>query len=120
MPVRELGLALALGKRNEIRNFIGCREINNCVRNLTQIDSVSPEPMPTLTCEQALLWVRDWLRPCLCVWEYGGFVHRWAYIQMLEGLYLECVSNMVDLCTGEAYIQGGSGAYCQRFSGLLY
>ncbi len=29
MPVRGLGLALALGKRNEIRNFIGCREINN-------------------------------------------------------------------------------------------
>ncbi len=28
MPVRGLGLALALGKRNEIRNFIGCREIN--------------------------------------------------------------------------------------------
>ena len=27
--VRGLGLALALGKRNEIRNFIGCREINN-------------------------------------------------------------------------------------------
>ncbi len=29
MPVRGLGLALALGKRNEIRNFIGCREIKN-------------------------------------------------------------------------------------------
>ena len=29
MPVRGLGLALALGKQNEIRNFIGCREINN-------------------------------------------------------------------------------------------
>ena len=29
MPVRGLGLALVLGKRNEIRNFIGCREINN-------------------------------------------------------------------------------------------
>ena len=29
MPVRGLRLALALGKRNEIRNFIGCREINN-------------------------------------------------------------------------------------------
>ncbi len=29
MPVRGLGLALALEKRNEIRNFIGCREINN-------------------------------------------------------------------------------------------
>ncbi len=29
MPVRGLGLALALGKRKEIRNFIGCREINN-------------------------------------------------------------------------------------------
>ncbi len=29
MPVRGLGLALALGKRNEIRNFIGCREISS-------------------------------------------------------------------------------------------
>ncbi len=29
MPVRGLELALAVGKRNEIRNFIGCREINN-------------------------------------------------------------------------------------------
>ena len=29
MPVRGLGLALALGKRNEIRNFIGCSEIKN-------------------------------------------------------------------------------------------
>ena len=29
MPVRGLALALAVGKRNEIRNFIGCREINN-------------------------------------------------------------------------------------------
>jgi hypothetical protein len=36
MPVRGLGLALALGKRNEIRNFIGCREINNADAGLTR------------------------------------------------------------------------------------
>ncbi len=45
----------------------------------------------------------------LCVCEYDGLIHGWAYIRV--GLYLECcavsVSNMVGLCTGGGYIQGG-------------
>ena len=72
---------------SRVRVGIGSGETESiCVRFLTQClsfwshdsqwnyesHSVSPEPMPTLTREQALLWVRDWcqydLKVLFCIW----------------------------------------------------